>query len=57
VEEKAAAMASFARDLASHFESGSLRAVVDRVFPLDAVAEAHRRMESNESFGKVVLVP
>jgi putative PIG3 family NAD(P)H quinone oxidoreductase len=55
--EKAAAMGSFARDLASHFESGSLRAVVDGVFPLDAIADAHRRMESNASFGKVVVIP
>jgi putative PIG3 family NAD(P)H quinone oxidoreductase len=57
VDEKAAATQAFARDLLPRFESGTLRAVVDRVFPLAEIAEAHRRMESNESFGKVVVVP
>ena len=57
VDEKAAATQAFARDLLPRFESGTLRAVVDRVFPLAEIADAHRRMESNESFGKVVVVP
>ena len=57
IEEKAVATASFARDLASGFDSGTLNAVVDSVYSLDAIADAHRRMESNESFGKVVIVP
>jgi NADPH2:quinone reductase len=56
-DEKAAATGAFARDLLGMFETGTLRAVVDRVFPLSAIADAHRRMESNESFGKVVVVP
>jgi len=57
VDEKAAATDAFARDLLDGFESGALHAVVDRVFPLAAIADAHRRMESNESFGKVVVLP
>jgi NADPH:quinone reductase len=57
VDEKAAVTDAFARDLLERFESGALRAVVDRVFPLTAIADAHRRMESNESFGKVVVLP
>jgi len=28
---------------------------VDRVFPLDQIAEAHPYMESNANFGKIVL--
>jgi len=32
-----------------------LRPVVDRVFPLAQVAEAHQRLEEREQFGKVVL--
>ncbi len=39
-----------------HVEAGRLRPVVDRVLPLEAVADAHRRIESREGFGKVVLV-
>jgi len=57
IEEKAIATATFARDLSAGFEAGRLRAVVDSVYSLDAIADAHRRMESNESFGKVVIVP
>lgn len=34
---------------------GSLVPVVDRVFDLSKVAEAHRLMESNAHFGKIVL--
>lgn len=57
IEEKAVVTASFARDLSAGFEAGTLRAVVDSVYSLEAIADAHRRMESNESFGKVVIVP
>ena len=53
--EKAEVTAAFSRDLSSLFETGTLRAVVDAVFPLDALGDAHRRMESNASFGKVVI--
>lgn len=35
--------------------SGKLAPVLDSVLPLDDVAEAHRRLESREAFGKVVL--
>jgi NADPH:quinone reductase-like Zn-dependent oxidoreductase len=32
-----------------------LRPVIDRILPLAEVAEAHRRLEQREQFGKVVL--
>ncbi len=32
-----------------------VRAVIDKVFPLDQCAEAHARMERREQFGKIVL--
>jgi putative PIG3 family NAD(P)H quinone oxidoreductase len=57
IDEKAAATEAFARHLVPLFANGQLRATVDRVFPLSELAEAHRRMESNESFGKVIIVP
>jgi NADPH:quinone reductase-like Zn-dependent oxidoreductase len=37
------------------YDDGGLRPVVDRVFPLDEAADAHRRMEEAEQFGKIVL--
>jgi len=39
-----------------HLAVGRLHAVVDVVLPWDEVAEAHRRLESREIFGKIVLV-
>lgn len=35
--------------------AGRLKPVVDRVFPLDRVADAHRHLEAREAFGKVVV--
>ncbi|MGH7321471.1 MAG: zinc-binding dehydrogenase [Candidatus Rokuibacteriota bacterium] len=36
---------------------GSLRAIVDRVFPLEEAAEAMRLVEDREVFGKVIVRP
>ncbi len=36
-------------------ESGDVSPVIDRVLPLDAVADAHRLMESSEHVGKILL--
>src|SRR5438309_355577 len=55
IEEKAAATRLFSQHVVPLLASGSVRPVIDRVFPLDEVREAHQRIESNESFGKVVL--
>ena len=35
--------------------TGRLRPIVDRVFPFEQIAEAHRHLASREVFGKVVL--
>ncbi len=39
------------------FFAGQLTPVVDRAFPLEAAAEAQRRLEERQHFGKVVLEP
>ena len=36
-------------------ESGALKPVIDRIFPLEDIAEAHRYMESNRQKGKIVV--
>lgn len=53
--QKAAATEAFARDVLPLLERGVVKPVIDRVFALDQIREAHARMESNESFGKIVL--
>jgi NADPH:quinone reductase-like Zn-dependent oxidoreductase len=53
--EKAAATQAFARDVLPLLERGGVRPVVDRVLPLEEIREAHAIMESNKTFGKIVL--
>jgi NADPH:quinone reductase-like Zn-dependent oxidoreductase len=36
---------------------GQLKPVIDRVYPLSAIREAHERLERKEQFGKVVVTP
>jgi NADPH:quinone reductase len=55
LEEKASLAQAFSRDALPLFERGVLRPVVDCVMPMSDVAEAHRRIERNDSFGKIVL--
>jgi NADPH:quinone reductase-like Zn-dependent oxidoreductase len=44
-------------ELARLAEAGSLRPVVGEVFPLDAIREAHVRMQSGHARGKIVVRP
>ena len=55
VPEKALVADALRRDVWPGFADGSLRPVIDRVLPLEEVAEAHRVMESGEHVGKIVL--
>jgi NADPH:quinone reductase-like Zn-dependent oxidoreductase len=34
--------------------SGGLKPIIDKVFPFDQIVEAHRYLESNQQFGKIV---
>ena len=55
IEEKATATRLFAQHVVPLLADGSVRPVIDRVYKIDEVRDAHERIESNESFGKVVL--
>ena len=55
LEEKIATMSAFAREVVPLLAGGSIQPVIDSVFPLEKIQDAHRRLESNETFGKVVL--
>jgi putative PIG3 family NAD(P)H quinone oxidoreductase len=55
LEEKIAATQAFGRDVLPLVAAGRVRPVVDEVLPAARAAEAHERMERNDSFGKIVL--
>jgi len=55
VAEKGRIVASMLARFGAAVSAGRLRPVVDRVFPLDDVAEAHRRLAGGAVFGKLVL--
>lgn len=54
-EEKAVATELFAKNVVPLLANGAVVPVIDRVYQLDQIREAHERLESNESFGKIVL--
>jgi putative PIG3 family NAD(P)H quinone oxidoreductase len=55
VAEKAAIVSGFLGAFGPALRAGRLDPVVDRVLPLEQVADAHRAMKASEHFGKIVL--
>jgi putative PIG3 family NAD(P)H quinone oxidoreductase len=55
LEEKIELADAFIRDILPALSAGRVAPVVDRILPAESVAEAHSYLESNESFGKVLL--
>ncbi len=55
IEEKIAITRRFATEMLPRFESGELVPVIDRRYPLDAIADAHTAMEANENVGKILI--
>ena len=56
IEEKIELTRDFSARMIPLFENGRLKPIVDRVLRFDQIADAHRLMESNATFGKIVLV-
>jgi NADPH2:quinone reductase len=46
-----------ANDVLTGIREGWLKLSIDRTYPLAEAAEAHRRLESRESSGKILLIP
>jgi putative PIG3 family NAD(P)H quinone oxidoreductase len=53
--ERAELIERFTTAVLPHFESGALRPVVERVFPMTEATAAYQLLASNEAFGKIVL--
>ena len=55
LEEKISVTRAFAKEVVPLFIRGMLHPAIDSTFDLSEIRAAHERMESNKSFGKIVL--
>ena len=55
IEEKIAITQRFRAEMLPLFAAGRLHPVIDSRYPLDRIAEAHERMETNANIGKIVI--
>ena len=55
LEEKAAAVQSFAREVVPHLATGRIVPLIDRVFPASEASAAYDRLEERGKLGKVLL--
>jgi NADPH2:quinone reductase len=55
LEEKIAAAQVLSQNIVPMVEKGLIRPIIDKVLKLEQIDEAHKYMESNRSFGKIVV--
>lgn len=55
VKDKAEIVAEFTRTALPRFADRSVVPIIEKVFPLEQVVDAHRMMEEDRHFGKIVL--
>ena len=55
IEQKAAIASQLQERVLPLFESGKLKIIVHKTFPLAEAADAHRMMESSKHIGKLIL--
>jgi len=55
VHEKAALVAAFIERFGDDLRAGRIKPVISDVMPIERVADAHRKMNASEHFGKIVL--
>ena len=54
--EKAEATRAFIENVLPLFENGEIKPNLDKIFEFEEIRKAHEYLESNESFGKIVLM-
>jgi len=54
-DQKAVMVQELLENIYPHLESGAIKPVVDRIFPLEDVEQAHERMHSGQHMGKLIL--
>jgi len=55
LKEKTKVVRRFREEGLPLFREGTIRPVIDSIFPIEEVAKAHEHMEQNRNFGKIVL--
>ena len=55
LEEKTTLVQAFVQRVVPLLANGTVKPVVDRIFPFEEIAESHAYMETNANFGKIVL--
>ncbi len=55
LEEKLAVTHRFTTDVLPLLANGRVKPVIETVFPLEKIGEAHRMMGENKNFGKLVV--
>jgi len=55
VSEKGEIVAEFTRRALPKFADRTIVPIIEKVFPLEAIVDAHRMMEEDKHFGKIVL--
>ena len=55
IEEKIALSQRFTQEVVPLFDTGALKPVIDSRYALEDAADAHHRLESNETIGKILL--
>lgn len=54
-EYKAALTGDFSEKTMEHFRKGTLKPIIDKVYPITEADKAHARMEANQNTGKIIL--
>ena len=55
VNEKGEIIAEFTKRVMPKFADGTVKPIISKVFFIDEIVEAHKMMEEDKHFGKIVL--